>query len=251
MEAADAIPFIVPDWPAPARVRALITTRAGGVSRGPYASLNLGDHVGDEPPAVVENRARVAAHLPRSPFWLEQGHGTAVATPATNRPGCQADAVTTRAPGEVLAVMTADCLPVLLADEAGSAIAIAHAGWRGLAAGVIEETVAALGIEPSSLIAYLGPAIGPSAFEVGDEVRAAFVSADAGAAAAFVPGVAGKWFADLYTLARQRLARLGTARVWGGRFCTYSEPARFFSYRRDGRTGRMASFIWLEERPRV
>jgi hypothetical protein len=242
----DPIPFIVPDWPAPARVRALITTRVGGVSRGAFASLNLGDHVGDDPTAVAENRARVAAHLPGSPLWLKQVHGTKVVNPFTDLSGCEADASVAREPGQVLAIMTADCLPVLLTDEGGTAIAIAHAGWRGLAAGVIEQTVSALAIKPSRLIAYLGPAIGPSAFEVGDEVREAFVATDSGAAAAFAPGAAGRWYADLYMLARQRLARLGTARVHGGQFCTHGEPERFFSHRRDRITGRMASLIWLE-----
>ncbi len=237
---------MVPDWPAPARVRALITTRAGGVSRGAFESLNLGDRVGDDPVAVAENRARVAAHVPRPPLWLRQVHGTRVAHAATDRPGCEADAAIAREPGEVLVVMTADCLPVLLADDGGTAVAIAHAGWRGLAAGVIERSVAALRVQPEHLVAYLGPAIGPSAFEVGNEVREAFVAADAAAAAAFAPGVPGKWLADLYALGRLRLARLGITRVFGGQFCTYSEPERFFSYRRDGITGRMASLIWLE-----
>jgi polyphenol oxidase len=237
---------MVPDWPAPARVRALITTRAGGVSRGAFESLNLGDRVGDDPVAVAENRARVAAHVPRPPLWLRQVHGTRVAHAATDHPGCEADAAIAREPGEVLVVMTADCLPVLLADDGGTAVAIAHAGWRGLAAGVIERSVAALRVQPEHLVAYLGPAIGPSAFEVGNEVREAFVAADAAAAAAFAPGVPGKWLADLYALGRLRLARLGTTRVFGGQFCTYSEPERFFSYRRDGITGRMASLIWLE-----
>jgi YfiH family protein len=237
---------MVPDWPAPARVRALITTRAGGVSRGAFESLNLGDRVGDDPVAVAENRARVAAHVPRPPLWLRQVHGTRVAHTATDRPGCEADAAIAREPGEVLVVMTADCLPVLLADDGGTAVAIAHAGWRGLAAGVIERSVAALRVQPEHLVAYLGPAIGPSAFEVGNEVREAFVAADAAASAAFAPGVPGKWLADLYALGRLRLARLGITRVFGGQFCTYSEPERFFSYRRDGITGRMASLIWLE-----
>ena len=245
--AVDPIPLIVPEWPAPATVRALITTRAGGVSQGAYASLNLGDHVGDEAAAVAENRARLALLLPDSPLWLRQVHGTGVADTRSARAGCEADASMTRESGRVLAVLTADCLPVLLADDTGSAIAVAHAGWRGLVAGVIERTVDALNLEPGRLVAYLGPAIGPSAFEVGDEVRHAFVAPDAEAAAAFVPGgTAGKWFADLYMLARQRLARLGTTRVFGGGFCTHGEADRFFSHRRDRVTGRMASLIWLE-----
>ena len=245
MAAIEPLAFIVPDWPAPPRVRALITTRAGGVSRGAFASLNVGDRVGDDTAAVAENRARVTAHLPESPLWLTQVHGTAVADASAARPGCEADAAVTREPGRVLAVLTADCLPVLLADESGTTVGIAHAGWRGLAGGVIEQTVAALEVRPSRLIAYLGPAIGPSAFEVGDEVREAFVAADSAASTAFVPRAPGKWFADLHALARLRLARLGTTRVHGGKFCTYSEPERFFSYRRDRVTGRMATLIWL------
>jgi purine-nucleoside/S-methyl-5'-thioadenosine phosphorylase / adenosine deaminase len=244
--AADPIAFIAPDWRAPPGVRALITTRIGGVSRGPYAGLNLGDHVGDDPAAVALNRARLAAHLPHPPLWLRQVHGVGVADPRRDRPGCEADASVTRQPGQVLAVLTADCLPVLLADESGAAIAIAHAGWRGLAAGVIERTVAALGTPPRRLVAYLGPAIGPRAFEVGHDVRDAFLRDDSDAASAFVPAASGKWFADLCALARQRLARLGTTRVYGGVFCTSSDPARFYSHRRDQITGRMASLLWLE-----
>jgi len=244
--AADRIPFIVPEWPVPTCVRALITTRAGGVSRDRYASLNLGEHVGDDPAAVAQNRARLAAHLPDSPLWLTQVHGTRVASTSADRAGCAADASITREAGRVLAILTADCLPVLLADDVGGAIAVAHAGWRGLAAGVIERTVDALSVEPARLVAYLGPAIGPTAFEVGDEVRDAFVGIDVDAEAAFAPGAAGKWFADLYLLARQRLARLGTTRVLGGAFCTHGDADRFFSHRRDRITGRMASLIWLE-----
>jgi YfiH family protein len=244
--AAEPIAFIVPDWPAPEGVRALITTRAGGVSQGAYASLNLGDHVGDDRAAVAQNRARLLVHLPDSPLWLRQVHGTDVADARSDRAGCQADASVTRETGRVLAVLTADCLPVLLADDAGGAVGLAHAGWRGLAAGVIERTVEALSVEPGRLIAYLGPAIGPTAFEVGDEVRDAFVAADAGACAAFVPGAPGKWLADLYLIARRRLERVGATRVFGGGFCTHREAGRFFSHRRDRVTGRMASLIWLE-----
>jgi hypothetical protein len=247
---ADPIAFIEPEWPAPPGVRALITTRIGGVSRGPYAGLNLGDHVGDDPTAVARNRARLAAHLPGSPLWLRQVHGTAVADASHERAGCEADASFTREPGQVLAALTADCLPVLLAEETGSAVAIAHAGWRGLAAGVIERVIAALGTEPRRLVAYLGPAIGPRAFEVGGDVRDAFLTEDSDAASAFVPTSPGKWSANLYALARQRLQRVGTTRVYGGAYCTASDPARFFSHRRDRVTGRMASLLWFEPRNR-
>jgi YfiH family protein len=244
--AAEPIAFIAPEWPAPDGVRALITTRIGGVSRGLYAGLNLGDHVGDDPAAVAQNRARLAAHLPASPLWLRQVHGIEVADPGRDRPGREADASFTRQPGRVLAVLTADCLPVLLAEESGSAIAIAHAGWRGLAAGVIERTIAALGVAPRRLVAYLGPAIGPRAFEVGHDVRDAFLRNDVAAASAFVPAAPDKWLADLPALARLRLAKIGTTRVYGGNLCTFGDPARFYSHRRDGVTGRMASLIWLE-----
>lgn len=237
---------IIPDWPAPPAVRALATTRHGGVSTGPYASLNLGGHVGDDPGAVAENRRRLRTLLPAEPVWLQQVHGTRVvdaAAPAGGIP--EADAAFVRTPGIVCAVLTADCLPVLLCDAEGTAVAAAHAGWRGLAAGVLEETVGAMAADPGRLLAWLGPAIGPAAFEVGDEVRAAFTAGDQGAAAAFVPGPPGKWFADLYALARRRLGRMGVTRVHGGGFCTFGESARFYSFRRERNTGRMATLVWI------
>jgi len=239
--------WIVPDWPAPAAVRALSTTRAGGVSLAPYASLNLGAHVGDDPARVAENRARLRRLLPAEPRWLNQVHGSAVVDAAAVAGLPDADAAFSRKPGAVCVVMTADCLPVLLCDRAGTVVAAAHAGWRGLHGGVVEATVAAMGVAPGELIAWLGPAIGPQAFEVGGEVRAAFVAADGRAEAAFRPAAqAGKWLADLYLLARQRLAALGVSAVHGGDCCTVGEADRFFSYRRDGVTGRMASLIWLD-----
>ena len=245
--------WIVPDWPVPARVAAVVTTRNGGVSAGRYASLNLGAASatragGDTPDAVAQNRARLRALLPAEPAWLAQVHGTAVHDadlPATDGPPI-ADAAVTRTPGVVLAVQSADCLPVLLADREGAAIAIAHAGWRGLAAGVVDNAVRALAIAPGRVVAWLGPAIGPDAFEVGADVRDAFVAADASADTAFRPTSHGKWLADLAALARQRLARCGVHDVHGGGVCTWSTPARFFSYRRDGETGRMAALLWLE-----
>ena len=241
---------IVPDWPAPRAVRALLTTRRGGVSCAPYASLNLGDHVGDDRSAVAANRALLRGALVGSgdPRWLAQVHGTRVVNAASCSPGnspVQADASFAREQGVVCAVMTADCLPVLFCDEDGSVVAAAHAGWRGLLAGVLEATVAAMGVAAPALLAYLGPAIGPRAFEVGDEVRSAFVAADGALAAAFKPAQPGKWLADIYLLARLRLAALGLVRVYGGDFCTYRDVERFFSYRRDAQTGRMASMIWL------
>ena len=241
--------WIVPDWPAPAGVRALLTTRAGGVSRAPYASLNLGDHVGDDPAAVASNRLRLRQTLVGAgdPVWLEQVHGTRVIDACRVRAGGapeQADAAFARQPGVCCVVMTADCLPVLFCDATGVVVAAAHAGWRGLCAGVLEQTVAAMAVPAHSLLAYLGPAIGPQAFVVGDDVRSAFVARDAAAAAAFSPQATGKWLADIYLLARLRLAACGVGRVYGGTWCTVGDVDRFFSYRRDGRTGRMASLIW-------
>ncbi len=237
---------IQPDWPAPRGVRALSTTRHGGVSLGPWASLNLGDHVGDDPVAVQANRQRLRQLLPDEPRWLRQVHGVGCIDAASPDADRTADAAFTRQRGVVCVVMTADCLPILFCDDQATVVGVAHAGWRGLAAGVIESTVSAMEIPGANLMAWLGPAIGPRAFEVGDEVRAAFVAFDGAASEAFVPAAGGKWLCDIYLLARQRLARLGIRRVTGADFCTAGEPQRFFSYRRDGVTGRMASLIWLE-----
>lgn len=246
--------WIVPDWPLPAGVHALITTRAGGVSQAPYASLNLGDHVGDDPAAVAANRQRLRQALVGAdePVWLEQVHGTRVIDAALARTGAkpeQADAAFARQPGACCVVMTADCLPVLFCDVTGRVVAAAHAGWRGLCAGVLEQTVAAMAVPAQTLLAYLGPAIGPQAFVVGDEVRAAFVARDAGASAAFSAQASRKWLADIYHLARLRLSACGVDRIFGGAWCTVDDAARFFSYRRDGRTGRMASLIWRTSEP--
>ena len=245
--------LIVPDWPAPPQVRSVITTRQGGVSQGVYSSLNLGDHVGDDPLAVLANRNRLAAAIQTQPVWLNQVHGTRVVDAAEHLvPAAlpDADAAFTCQLGVACTVMTADCLPVLFCDDAGTVVAAAHAGWRGLLAGVLEETIASMRVPAKRMLAYLGPAIGPQAFEVGDEVRAAFVAFSADAATAFKPagkGTAnGKWLADIYLLARQRLAGQGVERVFGGDFCTVTDADRFFSYRRDGQTGRMASTIWLD-----
>lgn len=239
---------IIPDWPAPARVRAVSTIRPGGVSAAPYDSLNLGDHVGDNPEQVAANRHRLrqALELPAEPVWLEQAHGAGVVSAAKVIGAARADASYARRPGYICAVLTADCLPALLCDRAGGCVAIAHGGWRGLAGGVLGATVNRLGCEPGELLAWLGPAIGPGAFEVGDEVRRTFLQLDAGNAACFRPSPAGRWLADIYELARRQLRDLGVTAVYGGGWCTFSEPERFFSYRRDGRTGRMASLIWLE-----
>lgn len=239
------VELLVPDWPAPANVRALQTLRSGGCSAAPWQSLNLGDHVGDDPAHVEANRAQLRRHLPAEPLWLRQVHGIAAVDADISAKMPEADAAYARQAGTVCAVMTADCLPVLFCDRAGSVVAAAHAGWRGLLDGVLEATVAAMRVPPAELLAWLGPAIGPSCFEVGDEVRTAFVSRDPLAAAAFVGHGGGKWLADIYLLARQRLASLGLGSISGGELCTVSDAARFFSYRRDGVTGRMASLIWL------
>jgi len=241
-------PWIVPDWPAPATVRSLLTTRQGGVSQGVYSSFNLGNHVGDDPVSVATNRARVGNWVGKA-VWLDQVHGTRVVDAArygSSDSPPQADAAFAREPGLACVVMTADCLPVLFCNESGTVVAAAHAGWRGLLAGVLEETVRAMAVPAITVMAYLGPAIGPQAFEVGDEVRAAYVAENSAAAAAFKPAAPGKWLADIYLLARQRLAGQGVELIYGGSFCTVSDPERFFSYRRDGQTGRMAAMIWLE-----
>lgn len=241
--------FIIPDWPAPANVRALVTTRHGGVSIGPYASLNLGDHVGDDPAAVAANRHLLRTHLPAEPVWLQQVHGTRCIAAATAVPNSEADAAFTRSPGVVCAVLTADCLPILLCDTDGTVVAAAHAGWRGLAAGVIEATVAVMAVPGERLLAWLGPAIGPQHFEVGGEVRDTFIAHDPQAVQAFVArpnGTQGKWLCDIYLLAAQRLKALGVCRLASADFCTVRDAERYFSYRRDGATGRMASLIWLD-----
>jgi YfiH family protein len=238
--------FIKPDWPAPGSVQALVTTRTGGVSQPPYDSFNLGDHVGDDPAAVARNRKILRTFLPAEPKWLKQVHGTIVTHADNLDAPIKADASVALATGTVCAVLTADCLPVLFCDRKGTRVAAAHAGWRGLAAGVLEASLTALQSDPDELIAWLGPAIGPQAFEVGEEVREVFVRDLPEAATAFVPGQPGKWLADIYELAHLRLARAGVREVYGGGFCTYTDADRFYSFRRDKTTGRMASLIWLE-----
>ncbi len=239
--------LIVPGWPAPPRVLAVSTTRQGGVSVPPYDSLNLADHVGDDPAQVAENRRRLAtvAGYLSEPAWLQQVHGKRVVAAETVREPVAADAAWTREADRPCVVMTADCLPVLLCDRAGTVVAAVHAGWRGLADGVIAATVAEMNVPPMELLAWLGPAIGPTAFEVGEEVHAAFVALDRANANCFKPSPTGRWLADIYGLARLQLRRLFVTAIYGGYSCTFSEPERFFSYRRENRTGRMASVIWL------
>jgi polyphenol oxidase len=240
--------WIVPDWPAPKSIRAVITTRTGGCSRPPFDSLNLADHVDDDPACVEKNRAALAHVLGLSsePMWLQQVHGCAVAETVDGSCRQSADASTSTLPGEVCVVMTADCLPLLLCDRSGTRVAAVHAGWRGLADGVIEAAIAKFNEDGEELLAWLGPAIGPERFEVGSEVRERFLALNPADEAAFVAQAGGKWLADIYALARNRLQRLNCGYVGGGDYCTVSERERFFSYRRDGVTGRMASLIWIE-----
>ena len=236
--------WIVADWPAPDGIVAGTTTRNGGVSDGVYASLNLGAHVGDNPSAVAENRRRFVASsgLGVEPGWLPQVHGTNVQF-VGEAPLSEADAVVSR--GEPVAVLTADCLPILLCAKSGDEFAAVHAGWRGLAAGVVHATLTKMQTAPGDLLAWLGPAISQSAFEVGDEVRAAFVDKDARADASFLPNERGRWQADLYALARLQLEAVHA--VHGGGSCTHADASRFFSYRRDGQCGRMATFVGHEK----
>jgi YfiH family protein len=240
--------WIVPDWDAPPNVRAFVTTRHGGASSGEHASMNLGERSGDDAANVARNRAIVQAHLPSTPRWMAQVHGTSVADLDQAAPDAiaKADAAVTRAPGRVGVVLTADCMPLFLCDAAGKRVAVAHAGWRGMSAGVIENAVRAMDTDPAQLMAWMGPTIGPKIFEVGPEVREAFLRSDARADPAFRPHVPGKYLADLYALARQRLERAGVSRVSGGGFCTYTDADRFFSYRRVQASGRMGAFIWME-----
>lgn len=239
--------LIIPDWPAPANVRAIQTTRGGGRSSGLYASLNLGDHVGDDPLVVAANRQLLSNFVPTEPVWMRQVHGTRTIDAA--QAGClpEADAAFATALNTVCCVMTADCLPLLLCDHAGSVVAAVHAGWRGLLGGVIEAAVTAMQVPAPDLMAWLGPAIGPDAFEVGTEVRESFIARDRRAESALLPH-GEKWLANIYLLATQRLQAMGVTQVYGGNFCTYSDPQRFYSYRRDQVTGRMASMIWLGQK---
>ncbi|SDX37524.1 peptidoglycan editing factor PgeF [Marinobacter mobilis] len=246
------LPVITPDWPAPRQVHAGCSTRLGGTSVACWHSLNLGGHVSDNPGYVAENRQRLAewAGVSGEAFcWLEQVHGTVVVdAPSRDRTPPRADASVTRDRGVVCTVLTADCLPVLFCARDGRQVGAAHAGWRGLCAGVLENTLSSFRCSPSEIMVWLGPAIGPQAFEVGAEVRQQFLAEDAGAGAAFVPSPQhpDRYLANLYLLARQRLISAGVTDIYGGDFCTYSDPERFYSYRRDGVTGRMASFIWLD-----
>lgn len=249
--------FIVPQWPAPKSVNSLVSTRKGGVSKHPFDTLNLGDHVGDQATDVLANRAIFARGLPTAPLWLKQTHSTVVSTPHSRLHerggGITADAAVTNIPGEVLVIMTADCLPVLLTNSSGTVVGAAHAGWRGLCAGVLENMMTELlklsvDKNPANLIVWLGPAIGPQEFEVGQDVVSAFTDSSSPIPAdAFVaiPGRPGKYLANIYQLAKVRLEACGVQLISGGGYCTVRDQEQFFSYRRDGQTGRFASAIWF------
>ncbi len=242
------IPFIVPDWPAPATVHAYVTTRQGGESQAPYHSFNLAQHVGDDAAIVNANREKLKHYLPSEPVWLQQVHGTEVVPATASSQDCQADACYSETVNQVCAILTADCLPIFFCTRQGDKVALAHAGWRGLAAGVLENTLQCLAVAPEDILVWLGPCIGAQVFEVGPEVRAAFVDSLPKAATAFSPsGRPEHWLADLPQLARLRLAEQGVMQVSGGQYCTYQDAERFYSYRREAQTGRMASLIWLSE----
>jgi len=238
---------ILPDWPAPKNVRAFSTTRQGGVSQGAWAGLNVATHVQDDPEHVLENRRRLpeALAIPNEPYWLEQVHGTEVVRPELNVTQC-ADAAFTQQLDTPCVVMTADCLPVLFCDEQGTAVAAAHAGWRGLAAGVLEQTIRCFD-DLGQVMVWMGPAIGPNHFEVGDEVREIFVQQHSQAESAFVESRPGHWVADIFQLAQQRLSAAGVPHIYGGGICTYADADHFYSFRRESVTGRMASLIWLSD----
>ncbi len=240
--------LIKPSWPAPERVKAFSTTRQGGVSQPPFDALNLGMHVGDDPVQVKQNREWLTQQLalPSDPIWLNQIHGIHALCLDHDVSERDADASFSFQAERVCIVMTADCLPVLLCDRKGSCVAAVHAGWRGLCNGIIEATLEKLALRSEDVLAWLGPAIGPTAFEVGEEVKDAFVQEYKEDSTAFSPQADGKWTANLYQLAEQRLRRTGVSAIYGGEYCTYNEPERFFSYRREGQTGRLASFIWIE-----
>ena len=253
----NAINLIEPNWVAPQQVRAFCTTRHGGVSKSPFNTLNLGLNAGDDSADVLQNRIIVRSHLPTEPLWLKQIHGATVSTPinrnaSSGRP-FEADAAVTNIPNEVLAILTADCMPVLFASKSGGVIGAAHAGWRGLSGGVLENTLQEMlaispGLSPKDIVVWMGPAIGPTAFEVGEDVLQAFTPQGQDILSkAFTPIVAspGKYWANLYLLARDRLRSLGIERIDGGDFCTFNDSVRFFSYRRDKETGRFASLVWI------
>jgi YfiH family protein len=237
--------WLIPDWPAPAGIKSCVTTRSGGVSLAPFDSFNLGDHVDDRPEAVAANRLRLTSHLGIQPAWLKQVHGVAVAQ-ADPSQVLEADASWTATPGIACTIMTADCLPALFCNRAGTRVAAAHAGWRGLAAGVLEAAADSMDTAPQDILVWLGPAIGQPSFEVGAEVREAFIAAHPQTAQAFIPSLnPGRFMADIYALARLRLAAQGIDAVYGGGLDTFTD-SRFFSFRRNARNGRFASLVWID-----
>jgi YfiH family protein len=250
---------IEPSWAAPQQIKAVYTTRQGGVSKPPFNTLNLGLNAGDDSVAVLQNRSIIRSHLPAEPLWLKQVHGTSVSTPASRSSSIakpfEADATVTNIPNEVLAILTADCMPVLFASKSGGVIGAAHAGWRGLSGGILENTVYEMlslspGLNPKDIVAWMGPAIGPTAFEVGEDVLQAFAAQGPtilSQAFTPIPGSPGKYLANLYLLARERLRSLGIEQLNGGDFCTFNDSDNFFSYRRDKETGRFASLIWISD----
>lgn len=242
-----SLEYIFPDWPAPNNIACVTTTRAGGYSTNTYNSLNLGLHVEDHEADVNKNRSLIKddLQLPAEPIWLNQIHGTKVLNVSGECPkNVTADAAYTNEIGVVCAVLTADCLPVLFCDQAGENIAVAHAGWRGLLNGVLENTIHALPVENNKIMCWLGPAIGPNKFEVGEEVVKEFVEKDARHKNAFQVQSNLKYLADIYQLAENILGFTGVQEMYGGKYCTYTEEEKFYSYRRDGQTGRMATLIW-------
>ncbi|RVU86270.1 peptidoglycan editing factor PgeF [Leucothrix sargassi] len=241
--------YITPNWPAPANVKAVMTTRKGGFSQAPFDSMNLGDHVSDDPLVVSKNRSKLMAdlQLPNRPVWLTQVHGTNVVSYGTAKDHDEADAIIGSHAGDVCAIMTADCLPVIFCDRSGNEIAAAHAGWRGLAASVLEQTMDRMHFENKDILVWMGAAISQSAFEVGDEVKEVFIADNPDAQRAFKAHTEGKWLADIYQLARMRLIQAGVQpeNIYGGEHCTYTDTENFYSYRRENRTGRMATLIWM------
>lgn len=242
--------LILADWPAPANIKAMTTTRLNGASQGAYASFNVASHVADNTEHVAENRRllRERLSLPAEPLWLDQVHGNHVYQADQPNTSRQADAVTTQQIDAICAILTADCLPLLLCNQQGTEVAAIHAGWRGLASGVIDKTVECMSSTSAELMVWLGPAIGPRAFEVGPEVQQQFCVQQTDSQQAFKPSGKDRYFADIYQLARLNLARLGVRQIYGGEYCSYSDSEHFYSYRRDGQTGRMASLIWIQNR---
>lgn len=242
--------FIYPSWNVPDTIRMVITTRQNGFSKPPYESLNLSMHVGDDSAAVEKNRQYVydTLQLPSEPFWLEQQHGNKVSVISDPSPITTADSAVALSSNKVCAVMVADCLPVFLCDKNAKGVAVAHCGWRGLATDVLQNTMTALNSAPKDIYAWLGPAIGTNAFQVGDDVRNAFINEDDAYALSFLPDNQGKWMADIYQIARIQLQRLGIERIEGGFYCTYYDKRQFYSYRRDAVTGRIAALAWIDDK---